>query len=238
MTLQEAHVDIDLGEHPDWLEVSPDIAADLEPYLPIVGFLASVLGADTEVLLHDVRDVEHSIVAIANGTVSGRSVGGPATDLVLQILNDPELRNRSHITNYRSRSRSGVSFKSHTLILRNQAQLIGMVCVNTDIRKWIQARELLSAFTQVDAIQDDRGQREQLDLTADELARTSIDHRFAEVGVEPALMSAEDRSRLIARLHDDGVFLLRGAIRDVAERLGVSEATIYRQRAIARRQKP
>lgn len=231
-------MDFDLSDQPEWMHVSPDIPSDLHPYVPIVTFLASVLGGDSEVLLHDVRDVSRSIVAIANGAVSGRSIGGPATDLVLQILNDPELRNRSHITNYRSRSRSGVSFKSHTLIIRDNSALIGMICINTDIRKWIQARELLSTFTQLDSIGDEHGQREQLDLTADELARASIDQRFAELGVDPALLSAEDRSRLVARLHEDGVFQLRGAIRDVAERLGVSEATIYRQWAVARRQKP
>jgi predicted transcriptional regulator YheO len=231
-------MEIDVNDAPDWLEIARDITPEMRRYVPMVSFVSSLLGPDSEVLLHDVRDLTRSIVAIANGAVSGRSVGGPATDLVLQILKDPELRDRSHITNYRSQSRSGISFKSHTLIIRDGGQLIGMICVNTDIRKWIQARELLSAFTQVDSLGDGQGQREHLDLTADELTRTSIDRRFAELGVEPALMSAEDRSKLIARLHDDGVFLLRGAIRDVAERLGVSEATIYRQRANARRQRP
>jgi predicted transcriptional regulator YheO len=199
-------------------------------------FLAAILGQDTEVLLHDVRDVNHSIVAVANGGVSGRSIGGPATDLVLQILNSESMRQQSHLTNYRSRSRTGVAFKSHTLILRGaRNEIIGMLCVNTDLRKWIQARELLSSFTHVEVMgEDDAGERERLALTADEIARTSLDRRLAEIGVEPSLMSPEDRARLIARLDEDGVFLLKGTIRELAGLLGISEATIYRQRARVR----
>lgn len=50
-----------------------------------------ISGEDTEVLLHDVSDLDHSIVAILNGGISGRSVGGPAMDLVLSILETPSL---------------------------------------------------------------------------------------------------------------------------------------------------
>lgn len=220
--------------------VHGSISVDLQPFVPVVDFLASVLGEDTEVLLHDVRDVNHSIVAIAHGHVSGRTLGGPATDLVLQILNSNELRARTHVANYHSRSRAGVTFKSHTLILRDhRAEVIGMLCVNSDLRKWIQARELLAAFTRVDPIGTDAGdEREQLGHTAEEVARASIDRRIAELGVEPALMSKDDRQKLVERLHADGVFLLKGTIREVAEILGVSEATVYRLHTRARRAHP
>jgi predicted transcriptional regulator YheO len=222
------------------LTVHDSIARDLLPYVPVVDFLAAVLGDDTEVLLHDVRDVNHSIVVIAHGQVSGRSIGGPATDLVLQILNSDELSGRTHVANYHSRSRSGVTFKSHTLILRGRrSEIIGMICVNSDLRKWIQARELLAAFTRVDPLgADEGGEREQLGHTAEEVARSSIDRRIAELGVEPALMSQDDREKLVERLHADGVFLLKGTIREVAEILGVSETTVYRLRTRARRTSP
>ena len=45
----------------------------LDQYRQLVSFLGQVLGPDYEVVLSDL----HSILAISNGQVSGRSVGGP-----------------------------------------------------------------------------------------------------------------------------------------------------------------
>ena len=60
----------------------------LKPYLPLVDFLAVVLGKNTEIVLHDVLDIDKSIIAIGNNHISGRVVGSPATNLVLKILKD------------------------------------------------------------------------------------------------------------------------------------------------------
>ena len=55
----------------------------LEKYVGFVDFLADFLGRDAEVVLHDVTDLENSVVAISNSHISGRASGGqPATDLV------------------------------------------------------------------------------------------------------------------------------------------------------------
>jgi predicted transcriptional regulator YheO len=214
------------------------VAPDLRHYVPLLDFIATILGGDAEILLHDVRDVNHSIVAIVNGEISGRQVGGPATDLVLEILSSPELRSRPYIANYRSRSRSGVTFKSHTYIIRGDSDdVIGMLCINVDVRKWIQARDLLAAFTNMGNLGDDGDyeQREQLGVTTEETARAAIQRRIIGIGVDPSLMSVDERARLISQLDDDGLFLLKGTVSELALALGVSEATIYRQRTSSRR---
>ena len=221
------------GDEPD---MTIRVAPDLRPYVPMLDFIATILGNDAEVLLHDVRDVNHSIVAIVNGEISGREVGGPATDLVLNILSSPQLRSQTFIANYRSRSRAGVAFKSHTYIIRGEGEIIGMICINVDVRKWMQARELLNAFTRMDELGEDEP-HEQLGVTTEETARGAIQRRILDAGVEPSLMSAEERARLISQLDDDGLFLLKGTVSELATELLVSEATIYRQRSLARRRK-
>ena len=72
----------------------------LEEYIPIVKFIASMMGENCEVLLHDVRNPENSIVAIENGHISGRRVGGVLTDLVLKIVHNKEYQNQDFIANY------------------------------------------------------------------------------------------------------------------------------------------
>lgn len=81
----------------------------LEVYVSLVDFLAEFMGENTEVVLHDMTDWHHSVVAIRNGYISGRKVGDPITEVSLRILksqihlkkdfiwNDPvKLKKRNH----------------------------------------------------------------------------------------------------------------------------------------------
>lgn len=47
----------------------------LEPYKALVPFLAELLGESCEILLHDISQPKHSVIAIANGFHTGRKVG-------------------------------------------------------------------------------------------------------------------------------------------------------------------
>ena len=53
----------------------------LEPYKALVPFLAELLGESCEILLHDISQPKHSVIAIANGFHTGRKVGSPLRTL-------------------------------------------------------------------------------------------------------------------------------------------------------------
>ena len=72
----------------------------IEQYIPIVEFLGEALGKNYEIALHDLTKPENSIVAIANGELSGRSIGGPVTNLVLKVLKKGKLEHRPYLCNY------------------------------------------------------------------------------------------------------------------------------------------
>lgn len=212
------------------------VASDLRAYVPLVSFLGAILGDDTEVLLHDVRDVNRSIVAIVNGHISGRALGGPATDLVLSILKSNRIGDRDYIANYESFSRDGGTYRSHTYVIRAPDRtMIGLICVNTDIAKILQARELLSNLARVEPLVDERPVTEQLGATPAEVVQNAIDKHIAAIGVDPARMSSGDRQRVVAGLHDDGVFMMKGAVAQIGQTLRVSDPTIYRYISLAKR---
>jgi len=50
----------------------------LDAYITLVDFLADFMGENTEVVLHDLTDWRHSIMAIRNGHITGRKVGAPS----------------------------------------------------------------------------------------------------------------------------------------------------------------
>ena len=51
----------------------------LQQYVTIVEFLGKTLGPDYEIVLQDLNPEHQAIVAIVNGHISGRRVGGPLT---------------------------------------------------------------------------------------------------------------------------------------------------------------
>ena len=63
----------------------------IQEYCRLVPFLAQVLGDHTEVLVHDLSNLDASVVAIANGHVSGRKVGSPMNENGLRLI-----RSRAH----------------------------------------------------------------------------------------------------------------------------------------------
>lgn len=58
----------------------------LYSYKTTVKFLGSVLGPDYEVVLQDLSNINHSVIAIENGHISGRTIGSPLTSAVFQML--------------------------------------------------------------------------------------------------------------------------------------------------------
>lgn len=60
------------------------VREEFAPYIKLVDFLDAIMGPRSEIALHDLSDFSRSIIALSNGHISGRSVGGPATNLVLK----------------------------------------------------------------------------------------------------------------------------------------------------------
>ena len=205
-------------------------------------FLAELLGPRTEVVLHDTSDLSRSIVALTNGHVSGRTVGGPATDLVLKVLQNHEHDDRDFLANYLAESRTGGTFRSSTFFIRDaDGDVVGMLCLNIDDEPLARARDLLAAITATTGLVKgaDRGGAgevdnapapvaERLSTNVDELALDGVARIVAAQGVEPHRMTPDEKVAAVRELERAGVFLLKGAVAQVAEALHVSEPTVYR----------
>ena len=258
-------------------ELRPEFA----PYLALMDFLAELLGPRTEVVLHDTSDLSRSIVALTNGHVSGRSVGGPATDLVLKVLQNHEHDDQDFLANYLAESRTGGAFRSSTYFIRDaDGGVVGMLCVNIDDEPLTRARDLLDAITTTTGVvkgtsagvaggparnghggdgggADGRGRdghggdasrggggggaggggrgahgpaavAERLSTNVDELALDGVARIVAAHGVEPERMTPEEKVATVRELERAGLFLLKGAVAQVAVALHVSEPTVYR----------
>ena len=63
----------------------------LRQYTVLVEYLGATLGPDYEVVLHEILPETSRVAAIANGTISGRSVGAPITNAALRMIMQSEL---------------------------------------------------------------------------------------------------------------------------------------------------
>lgn len=237
------------------MAVSSDISAELKPYAALVEFLGVILGDRCEVLLHDCSDFNRSIVAVANSHISGRSLGGPATDLVLRLWRTKRYEHRDYYANYISYSSDGKEFRSSTFFVRNAQQtVIALLCINQDDGPVVEAKALLEQFlSSFHPDDDDQGAKqipqpqhdsntttlstrtparsstsENLSISVDELTTNRI-HALALAGhLDLTRLSKQERLDFIKQLDDEGIFLLKGAIEKTAAALSLSQPSIYR----------
>lgn len=205
---------------------------------PLVEVIGAMFAPHLEVVLHDLQYPRHSIVAIANGHVTGRKVGdsivgGPFNDKGFKLLHEPGKETRA-LVNYATRTRDGRQLKSATIVY--YSRLTGYpnvaLCLNLDLTNFQLMDSTLDALLRNNA-DGDPGQLPEkprmppldINLTIDSI----IDHvvRTAGGGRPVALMDKRAKADVVASLDETGVFLIRGSVQRVARALGVSRFTIY-----------
>jgi predicted transcriptional regulator YheO len=213
----------------------PTAASSLTAALgEIVSPLAEALGPDTEVLLHDLSRIPSSIVAIG-GNVTGRTISGPMTDLLLRHVRQGKSDN---LMRYRTQIRGQRKLRSSTIFVKDDSgQPVACLCLNTDVTGWSQAHELLGQFigssdpvplTDTQLAENDHGDgTENFVQTVEELTATTVRDAIESVGVPVDLMQKRHKADVVRQLDEAGLFLIRDAVDYVAQALGVSRYTIY-----------
>ena len=117
----------------------------LQQYVKLTEFLGVALGPDYEVALHDLTDKNRSIIAIANGHISGREIGAPLTNVALSILMDKSYETQDYRLHYSGVSVTGNVLRSSTMFIKEDGKLIGMLCINFDDSRFQSfARQVLT----------------------------------------------------------------------------------------------
>ena len=202
--------------------------------MPLVEYIGQIFGEYCEVILHDLTNMEHSIVAIANQQITGREVGGHITDFGLEVVHDPKYEDKDFAVNYRGTTPDGKRIlKSSTFFIRDDSgDTIGLLCINLDITDWLAAQRLIEGFTRLTGEPAAKQQKEPtietFSLSLEETLHSMIDRVISEFGVPPHRLTTGEKKRLVMTLHAKGTFTLKGAVGLVAKRLDVSEQTVYR----------
>ena len=188
--------------------------------------------ANSEIVLHDFSDPDHAIVDIRNGIVSGRKVGGPATDLALTIMHDAKYRDLPFITGYEGRGAGGKTLESATY-LSARITRSSACSASTPIfprfapsTPWLSSSWPASTLCQAGGARVYRGRKSS--ESTQELIDRSISELLSARGLDVASLGQSDRVDVIRHLNGNGVFMLKGAVACAAAALGISEPSVYR----------
>ncbi|MHB8129245.1 MAG: helix-turn-helix transcriptional regulator [Mobilitalea sp.] len=214
---------------------------DFSSYIQLVDFLGACFGDNTEVVLYDFKDINKSIIAIHNGHISGRTLGAPLTNFVLSKLKDKGKEGPPYYLNYLGVSKNNTPLKSNSFfILDKNKNPRGMLSVSSDVTKYQQAAELLqklACLPPINSIEKDNNNNnyngnnntvEAFHSSPRDMIHGIINDvtHSGEISIER--LTAEEKIEIVKRLNADKFFLIKGAVSEVAEILGSSEATIYR----------
>lgn len=200
----------------------------LQLYIDMAPFLAEVCGPGSEVVVHDVTDPQHSLVAIQN-SVSGRKVGDPMTDLAMELQQKGTYSNEAYISGYHGKGK-GRDFLSSTYFIKNDGRLIGLLCINKDMTAVEQMNaSLRTLLTQFNLNSPEKSSySENLDTPVVRIVQNRIAEIIAQRGVSPERMSIAEKVSVVHRLNEEGLLAMKGAVAEIAEQLSVSVPTVYR----------
>ncbi|MDD3656238.1 MAG: PAS domain-containing protein [Atribacterota bacterium] len=206
----------------------------LEKFVPVAKGIARAFGKNCEVILHDVQDLEHSIVLIENGHITGRQVGAPMTDLGLYFLTSDLFNDIDYVASYQTESKDGKKLKSTSIFIRdNNRKIVGFLCINFNIEPMINISREIDEFCNVNnnlnsvenIIKEER--EESFSHSLDDLMERLFSKAQQRIGKEINKMQKEDKIEMVRYLQKHGIFLVKDAIDRLAEKLNVSRFTIY-----------
>jgi len=212
----------------------------VEDFKQLVPFLGEALGDRCEVALQDCS--LGCIVSIANGHVSGRKVGAPLTDLAKKIIKDREWETCDYISGYEGYTLDGKLMRSSTFFIKEEGRLMGMLCINVDTSEYSRLSEMflklggLMSYEKPVLIGDRQALRKETLIDNVESTLSDIMYKIYGDSV-PYSFTQEERMTIIRYLEEKEIFLIKGAISRVAEKLQCSEASMYRYLAKVRKEK-
>lgn len=204
----------------------------LKKYFGIADYIAAINGSSCEVIVHNLSDLQHSIVHIVNGHITNRKIGGSITDFALELLQKKDYAQQDSITNYIGTTKDNKILKSSTYFIKdNENNIIGLLCVNINITDLLRAKEFIDNIIMVDELNKANEMqigKENFNVSVDDIVENIINSIIIESGIELADSSVEKKMQLIKAMEARGVFKFKGSVNTVSKLLNVSTQSIYR----------
>lgn len=185
-------------------------------------------GKSCEVVIHDLteKDLEHSLVHIENGHVSGRKIGSGASHAVLEALNGADGATIPDHFAYLARTTSGKVLKSTTIFIRDaNGKPEAIFGINFDISVLSMLENTLGEF--ISPVLSATLKPEKITTSVEDLLEELIARAIEQVGKPVALMDREDKKKAVRFLSESGAMLITKSGDKISKALNISKFTLY-----------
>lgn len=181
-----------------------------------------MFGENCEVVVHDMREEDSSIVYIANKHVTQREVGDKLDFLGTKELDT--LHRGMDLVNRKGLSKNAHLIKSSTFHIEGDAYHFALG-INYDYTNMQMVHNVVSDLIKVgDPVNGDESEKdENLEGKLDELFQEAVDY----IGKPMPFMRKQDRVEMIKYLNDKGAFSIHKSIPIIACKMNVSRYTVY-----------
>lgn len=221
------------------VSLAAERAAVINALRPVVPMLAAMAGPHLEVVLHDVSQPENSVIAIANGHISGRSVGssvleGPQDDkgfAAATRIRSKEGAVHSVVEDYVTVTADGRQLRSASAIFRDASgEPFATLCLNADLSGFRMAHgwlaRMLEPMMQPAAPAPPSPSSPPGEAQMDTLMQEIISAAVGPGGSADS-MRREDKIQAVGAMQRRGLFIVKGGVERAAAALQVSRYTIY-----------
>ena len=199
------------------------VNAKLEKFIPVANLIAKTFGSNCEVVIHDLSIPQNSVVYTVNNHVTGREVGQSFEHLVKDVLLSKHFENDC-TANYMTVTGDGRRIKSSTALIRDsENKVIGALCINFNLESLANIKVLLDDFM---AVQQEKIETKVVPFdNVMEIVDDLINKMIANINIEH--LKRKDKIELINFMEKKGIFLIKGSVEKVAEKLNISKVTVY-----------
>ena len=157
-------------------------------------------------------------------------MGGPSTNLGVEVLRDPEKNHDAF--GYRGRTADGRELISSSVYYRDyDGNILAALCINRDLSPLQDVMTALAALAPQAGRTGGPGAGEPPhELVAPDVTSVledMISEAITATGKPPTAMTKADRIEVLRLLEDRGAFHIKRAAEKVSARLGVSRVTTY-----------
>ena len=201
------------------------VTDNLEMLSGIAQCIAKHFGPNCEVVLHDLtRSYDNTIVAIWNGHVTGRKIGGGGTNTGLEILRG--MAEPVDQYNYINSTQDGRTLRSSSKYIKDKdGRIAGSLCINFDITDLLAGQAATQYLTRPEV--QEASNVEVFTSNVDELLDVMLQDAVKKTGKPLDALNKEDKVSVVRYLDEKGAFLIKKSAEHVADFLGISRFTVY-----------
>ncbi len=194
----------------------------------IADLVAAQFGSAAEVVIHDFTgELDHTIVYIVNGHVTGRTIGDAPTQSFLKYMNVnhprksiEKVRHISHLPNGRIIRSSTANF------FDEDGTLNSSLCINQDITDLVALENAVKGLSESGQFETSvlSTNGNEFDLQPSSIhgmMDNIITEALAFIGTPPDKMNKDAKIKLLQFLDERGVFMIQKSGQKVCELLGI-----------------